>query len=132
MTPMLSPPDRERLAAWGVMAAGIGLALVAPTVGAELLTDPVAVALTVGGGLVLFAGALWDDTICRRDRDERQAEIHYRSGYNAMIVLVALFGTLFLAMVGVDYRPAPLVVWALTMAMLPVYYGSVLYYRRVM
>jgi archaellum biogenesis protein FlaJ (TadC family) len=114
------------------MLVGGLLATATPTLLAAHLTGAVTVALSVGGGLVLFAGALWDDTVCRRGRDERQAEIHYRAGYNAMLALVALFGTLLFAMVNVDYRPGPTVVWALTMTALPLYFGSVAYYRRVM
>jgi hypothetical protein len=130
--PTPSMPERTRLPAWTVMAVGAILATVVPTATGDALSEPLLLGLSVVGGLVLFAGALWDDTVLRRGRDERQAEIHYRSGYNGMLALVALFGTLFFAMVNLEMRPDPTVVWALSMTVLPVYFGSVYYYRRVM
>jgi hypothetical protein len=132
MRSMASLPARERLSAWGVAAVGVVLATVIPTAAAGTLPRSVMLGLSVLGGLALFAGALWDDTICRRHRDERQAEIHYRAGYDGMLALVVLFGILFFTMVNLDVQPGPMVIWALTMAVLPVYFGSVAYYRRVM
>jgi hypothetical protein len=123
---------RERLLGAGAVALGLALATVVPNLLAGTLGEASLVALSVGGGGLMFAGAVYDDAACRAERDERQAEIHYRSGYNALLALAAAVGILFTTMVNLDTAVGPLVLWAVLLSALPVYFGSVQYYRRVM
>lgn len=124
--------SRRRLAAWAVTGIGLALVIGVPSVLGDAASTELLVGVSVLGGSAVFAGALWDDTICRSDRDERMAEIHYRSGYNALLALAAMLGTVFFTAVNLDTDIRSMVVWGVLMAGLVVYFGSVAWYKRTM
>lgn len=124
--------NNRRLAAWAVMGIGLALVVGVPSVLGDGASTELLLGVSVVGGTVAFAGALWDDTICRSERDERMAEIHYRSGYNALLALAALLGTVFFTAVNLDIAVDSMVLWAALMAGLAVYFGSVAWFKRTM
>lgn len=124
--------DTTRYAPWAVLTAG------ALTVMASQLLGPARrahLALTFGGGALMFAGIVWAELRSENGClvDERYAEIHHRSGYFAFTVLGALLvvGTLMLTNTGLSAPAGPLLFGA-AMFGLVVYRGSVEWYKRTM
>jgi hypothetical protein len=123
---------RERIAAFALMVIGGVLVAGVPSLVGETLSRELLLGLSVVGGGILWGGVLWDDTICRRGRDERQAEIHYRAGYNTAIALFVLIGMVFSVAVNLDAAVPTMSLWVLTVAGLVVYFGSVVWLKRRM
>lgn len=124
--------ERHRLAAWVLMAVGVVLVVGIPEVIEGSASTAVLLGLSVAGGVLLWAGAIWDDTLCRAERDERVAEIHYRAGYNTALAFGALNGMVIFVTTNLDMRVSVTAIAATLGAGLAVYFGSVAWLRRTM
>jgi hypothetical protein len=124
--------DTTRYAPWAVLTVG---ALV--VMGSQLLGPPrgTHLALTFGGGALMFGGIVWAELRSEHGClvDERHAEIHHRSGYFAFTVLGALLvvGTLMLTNTGVSAPAEPLLFGAALFGLVA-YRGSVEWHKRTM
>lgn len=123
---------RRRLAAWTIGGIGIVLAAVVPEYLGQSASTDLLLGLSVTGAGFVWASAIWDDTICRRDRDERLAAIHYRAGYNAMLAYAASTGSLIFVGSNLDRRISVLTVGGVLLIGLAVYLASVTWFKRQM
>ncbi|MFB6251196.1 MAG: hypothetical protein ABEI27_05845 [Halobellus sp.] len=123
---------RERFGAWALLGVGIVLVAVLPEAIGQSLSSDALLALSVVGGVVVWAGATWDDVICRRYRDERVAEIHYRAGYNTALAFSALLGTLIFVVTNLDRSVSVAMLTGVLFGSLAVYFGTVAWLKRQM
>lgn len=140
VTAWIAGLDRRRLAAWTLFTVGGLLAVVVPSAFEAELSTTAVVVLSIGGGAVLWAGALWDEHIRHRDEsgcvDERIAQIHYRAGFNAFWAAMAIGTTASFTLVNVEIAeiavdPSELLVPIIVGGMV-VFFASTRYYKRVM
>lgn len=114
----------------------IGVGLVAPTVGADLVDSRrLALTLALGGSglawgsMLLFGKVRWG----RYLNDERFSAICYRSGFVAMWVVTAALTTMLLS---IDFVARPVPTRSVLMGMLAValasYLGATAWYERRM
>lgn len=123
---------RSRIAAAAIGGIGVLLATVLPGLLGTDTPQNVVLGLSVAGAALIWTAAIWDDTICRRQRDERVAEIHYRAGYNTALAFGALNGTLIFVGTNLDTAVSVTTIGNTLVAALVVYFGSVAWLKRSM
>lgn len=117
--------------AWASIVVGAVLVYGIPTF-VDSLPDDRLLALSVGGGAMVWLGAIWEDVLQQGTRDERFAAIHYRAGYTTMLALVALIGTLMSVAMNLETGFGRLWLGGSLVVALVVYLASVAVYRRRM
>ncbi len=97
--------DRRRLAAYALVVLGGIVAAVVPEAVKGTLGDQALLALSVGGGVVMWAGAMWAERLQHTVgcADERLTQIHYRAGWLAFGTLLGVLIVTTFALGNTDY-----------------------------
>lgn len=127
--------DWRRYMPGALMALGALLVVVVPGAIEESTGATALLAISFVGGMALWSGAIWYEVRKRRTGviDERFAEIHYRAGWYAFAVTVALAITASISAANADVElGGRAVVVLVAIVGLAVYFGGVAWFRRRM